>query len=211
MSKHEHTLRLLVAGAMAMAAPALALAQQTEATAHPPVTATAHELANETTTVTATVVNVDQQSRFVTLRGPKGNEITVEAGPDVRNLAQLKAGDQITVRYQQALAVELLPANSGDQPGVVVQDDASRADKGQKPGGSAERAVTLTATLTAVDLKNHTVTLKGPEGNERVIAVNDPARQARLSHLKVGDLVRITYVEAIALQVTPESKGSTKP
>jgi hypothetical protein len=55
------------------------------------------------------------------------------------------------------------------------------------------------------------VTLKGPEGNERVIAVKDPARQAKLSRLKVGDLVRITYVEAIALQVTPGAMGQTKP
>ena len=211
MSKHDRTLRLLVAGAMVMAAPLSLLAQQTAPVEHPPVTANVHELANETTTVTATVVHVDQQSRFVTLRDPQGEEVTVEAGPDVRNLAQLKAGDQITVRYQQALALELVPASSGDKPGVVVEGGASRADKGQKPGGNVEQAVTLTATLTAVDLKNHTVTLKGPEGNERVIAVKDPARQAKLSRLKVGDLVRITYVEAIALQVTPGSKGQTKP
>jgi hypothetical protein len=209
MNRYDHTRWLCVA--MLMAAPLPLLAQQTEPVDHPPVTANVHELANETTTVTATVIHVDQQSRFVTLRGPKGNEITVEAGPDVRNLAQLKAGDQITVRYQQALAVEILPASSGDQPGAVVEGSASRADKGMKPGGNAEQAVTVTTTLTAIDLKNHTVTLKGPEGNERTIAVKDPARQAKLAKLKVGDLVRITYVEAVALQVTPENKGSAKP
>ncbi len=211
MSKHDHALRLLVASTLAMAAPVPVLAQQTEPVAHPPVTTTVHELANETTTVTATVVKVDQQSRIVTLRGPKGNEITVEAGPEVRNLAQLKAGDQITVRYQQALAVELVPANRGDKPGVAVESSETRAEKGQTPGASAEQAVTLTTTLTAVDLKNHTITLRGPEGNERVIAVKDPARQAMLPKLKVGDLVRITYVEAIALEVTPQGKGSAKP
>jgi hypothetical protein len=40
-----------------------------------------------------------------------------------------------------------------------------------------------------------------------VIEVKDPKRQAQMSKLKVGQMVRITYVEALAISVT---KGKAK-
>ena len=197
----------LIAGIVVATDLLCGLAQSQTATTHPPVTTTVHELANETMTETAAVVHVDQSTRLVTLRDSKGQQSTVEAGEHVRNLEQLKEGDEITVTYQQAVAVEILPPDSAAKPGVEEESDIQRADKGQKPGGTGERAVTTTSTIKALDLKKHTVTLMGPDGNVRTIAVKDPARQAKLSMLKVGDMVRITYVEAIAVQVTPKAKG----
>ena len=170
-----------------------------------PVTATAHELSNETETVTATVVKIDQKNRLVTLRRPAGKEATIKVGPEARNFDQLKVGDQVTITYQHALALELLPADAA-QAGTEVEGSVTRAEKGQSPGGTAEQAVTVTAKLTAVDLKQHTVTLTGADGQPRVIEVTDPARQARLSSLKVGDMVRISYIEALAIKVTPKGK-----
>jgi hypothetical protein len=69
------------------------------------------------------------------------------------------------------------------------------------------QAVTVTSKLSAVDLKNHTVTLTGPDGKERTIEVKNPERQAQLSKLKVGDMVVATYVEALAVTVTPKAKA----
>jgi hypothetical protein len=173
-----------------------------------PVTATAHELSNETETVTATVVQIDRQNRLVTLRRPAGKDATIEVGPEARNFDQIKVGDQVTITYQHALALELLPANAA-QAGTEVEGSVTRAEEGQSPGGTVEQAVTVTAKLTAVDLTKHTVTLTGADGKPRVIEVKDPARQARLASLKVGDMVRITYVEALAISVTP--KGNSPP
>ncbi|WP_156171283.1 hypothetical protein [Dyella japonica] len=168
----------------------------------PPVTATAHELANETETVTATVTQIDYQARLVTLRTAAGKEDTVEVGPAAKRFDQIKVGDKITMTYQHAVALELLPADSA-QAGTEVEGGITRDEKSSKPGGTAEQAVTVTAKLTAVDLKKHTVTLTGADGKTRVIEVKDPARQARLSKLKVGDMVRITYAEALAVTVNP--------
>lgn len=186
----------------------VALAQEDAAKSAPPP-ASAPRMIGETVVVHATVVNVDQSTRYVTLKGEDGEEFTVTAGKDVRNLAQLKAGDTVTIKYHRALAMEILPAGSA-QPDATVEGGAGRAEPGQKPGAMAGQAITITAALTAIDLKNHTVTLKGPEGNERTIEVKDPARQARMAQLKVGDLVRITYVEAVAVEVKSQAAKSKK-
>jgi hypothetical protein len=186
----------------------LAVTAQTRAPAPAPASTApggAFELVREQEVRTATVVDIDKQSRFVTLREGKGTkrEFTIEAGPEVRNFDQLKVGDLVIATYQAAAALELLPAGSAST-GVVTASDAARAPKGTLPGAAADRAISITSKLTAIDLKKHTVTLQGPDGKQRVVEVKDPERQARMTKLRVGDLVRITYVEAMAIDVTPK-------
>jgi Cu/Ag efflux protein CusF len=184
----------------------LAVTAQTQAPA-PASTAPggSFELAHEQEVRTATVVDIDKQSRFVTLREGKGSthEFTIEVGPEVRNFDQLKVGDLVIATYRAAAALELLPAGSAPT-GVVTASDAARAPKGTLPGAAADRAISITSKLTAIDLTKHTVTLQGPDGKQRVVEVKDPERQARMTKLRVGDLVRITYVEAMAIDVTPK-------
>jgi hypothetical protein len=148
---------------------------------------------------------VDHDTRLITLRGTDGAEATIEAGPEVRNFDQLKVGDIVTAHYQRALALELLPAGSAST-GVAIEGGAVGAPKGERPGMTGGHSVTIVAKLAAVDMKNHTVTLVGDDGEKHVIEVKDPARQARMNQLKVGDMVRITYVEAVAVTVTSQSK-----
>lgn len=195
-----------MAATFALAVPGLSFAQAADPASASTVHGTAFELARHEETQSATVTNVDLKSRFVTLRDEKGSEFTIEAGPEVRNLAQLKAGDTVTVTFQAATAIELLPANSA-MPEAVAETDVARAPKGAKPGVDIGQSVSVTSRITALDLANHTVTLTGPEGKQRKIEVTDPTRQARMSQLKVGDLIRMTYVEGVAVQVTPKAKG----
>jgi Cu/Ag efflux protein CusF len=74
------------------------------------------------------------------------------------------------------------------------------------PKGEMGRTVELQATVTAIDLDSRMVTLKGPEGNEKTIYVDERARN--LPQLKVGDVVKIVYVEALAWQVQKSKKGA---
>ena len=60
----------------------------------------------QVTKVTATVEAIDQKTREVTLKGPKGTR-TFVAGPEVKNLAQVNKGDEVVIEYAQALAMEL--------------------------------------------------------------------------------------------------------
>jgi hypothetical protein len=43
----------------------------------------------------ATVTAIDQSTRMVTLKGPKGDSVTFKASEEVRNLAQVKVGDEV--------------------------------------------------------------------------------------------------------------------
>jgi len=61
----------------------------------------------------------------------------------------------------------------------------------------------VTAKIKAIDKKNNTVTLKGPKGNLKTVKVKDPSN---LDKVKVGDLVQITYTEALAIGVEEAPK-----
>lgn len=62
--------------------------------------------------VTATVQDVDQKSREVSLKGPDGNIAQVYVDPSVGNLDRIKKGDQVTVSRTEAMAVSIDAPNS---------------------------------------------------------------------------------------------------
>jgi len=64
----------------------------------------------ETIQVTGKVQYVDAQNRTVTVTGPGGRSRTFKVGPHIRNLARLKAGDDIVVRYTEALVINVRKA-----------------------------------------------------------------------------------------------------
>jgi Cu/Ag efflux protein CusF len=89
-------------------------------------------------------------------------------------------------------------------PGASVAATADRAELGEKPGATGARVTTVTATIAGIDKSAGTVTLKGPEGNLTTIKARDPQNLNRVS---VGDLVQITYTEALGISVeTPTKK-----
>ena len=54
----------------------------------------------------ATVEAVDLAKRTVTVRGPRGNVNTLKVGDQVQ-LDKVKAGDQVVVRYTEAVAISV--------------------------------------------------------------------------------------------------------
>jgi predicted RecA/RadA family phage recombinase len=156
------------------------------------------EIAN-ITTVTATVVAIDLKKRLVTLKGPKGNEFQVEADQRVKNLPQVKVGDKVDVGYYESIAWNVRKAGDGVSGGSSKSGVAT-APPGEKPAAAVGSQVTITARIEAIDPAGGTVTLTGPLGNSKTIKARDPKN---LERVKVGDLVDITYTEALAVQVRP--------
>jgi hypothetical protein len=74
---------------------------------------------------------------------------------------------------------------------------------GSKPAAVVAQQTTVAVTVVAIDTTIPTVTFKGPEGNTRTIKVNDPQK---LVGVKIGDIVDITYTEAMAVTVTEAKK-----
>jgi Cu/Ag efflux protein CusF len=150
----------------------------------------------------ATITNIDQQRREVTLQPEKGDQFVLEVPDTVRNFDQLRVGDQVAISYTEALAWQVKLAGEA-KPGIKSEEGVTRAKAGEKPGGTARSSVTVTTTITAIDLDRETVTLTGPGGRSETIKVRDPAN---LKKVKVGDLVEITYSEALAIAVQPVGK-----
>lgn len=171
---------------------ALALACATSKTAPLP----SHR-ESRTETATAVVQAVDLQTRRVTLMGEDGRAFSFVAGEEVRNLPQVQVGDTVKVTYTESLAIEVKRAD-GSVPSVSDKAEASRAEPGQKPGGTLSNAVTVSAVIVAIDRASNRVTLKGPEGNIRVLQVKDPKH---LENVQVGDMVYATYTESVGVAV----------
>ncbi len=153
----------------------------------------------QTIKVSATITNIDAASRAVTLKGPQGKEVSVIAGPEVKNFAQLKVGDNVDVQYVEALVVEL--KKGGGQPiARTERGGAATAKPGDKPGALAGRQVKIVGDVINVDAATQTITVKGPQRTID-IKVRDP-QQFKL--IAKGDQLEATYTEAAAVAVTPK-------
>jgi len=151
--------------------------------------------------MTATVQAIDLNTRIVTLKGPKGEVRDIKVGEEAVNLPQVKVGDLVTVKYYESLAIEVI--KPGTVSGAGEKSAIVRAKPGEMPGGMAARQSTVTATVTAIDKKKGTISLKGPEGKTVVAKAEDPKN---LDKVKVGDELMITYTEALAISVEKAKK-----
>ncbi len=153
--------------------------------------------------IRATVVAIDKTTRSVTLKGEQGRTLDVIAGSEVKNFDQIRVGDTVTARYQEALSLDLRKANAPGKklPGGATETVAeARAQPGARPGGVVGREVTALADVVAVDPKGGTISLKGPRGNVVVLKVQN---RDHFKVVEVGDQVEAVYTEALAVAVTP--------
>jgi hypothetical protein len=151
---------------------------------------------------TATVEAIDHATRIVTLKGPKGNSVTFKASDEVRNLAQVKAGDEVKFAYYESLAVRVL--NKGEAfPAASESSEAARAKKGDMPSGVVGKEMTANVTITAIDKATKTATLKREDGKSVTLT---PLRPEKLDEVKVGDRLVLTYTEAVAIKVEKAEK-----
>ncbi|HEV7476933.1 MAG TPA: hypothetical protein VGO02_04255 [Burkholderiales bacterium] len=151
--------------------------------------------------ITASVEAIDTAARSVTLKGPRGNVVTLAVGPEVKNFDQVKVGDFVVVRYAEALTLELKKGGK-ELRQRSEREGSAAAQPGGRPGAAAGRQITVIADVTAVDRKKQIVTLRGPSRTVD-LKLRDP-EQIKL--VKVGDQVEATYQEAVAVSVEPAPK-----
>jgi hypothetical protein len=160
----------------------------------------APEEITEETSATATVVAVDAATREITLRDTTGTW-SVQAGPEVRNFAEIAPGDSVTVRYRESLAVALAPPGVGvAAPTATVV--AGTAAPGQRPAAAIGSQITMTVRIESVDTQANIVVFTPASGGLRAIRVRTPEGQRFIRDLKRGDSVEITWAQAMAVAVT---------
>jgi hypothetical protein len=194
---------LMLSAAIAAAASVPAFAQKPDAASASAVKTTPGKgTVTNMAKITASVEAIDTAARTVTLKGPRGNVVTLAVGPEVKNFDQVKVGDMVVVRYAEALTLEL--KKDGKELRQRSEREASDgAQAGERPAGAAGRQIKVIADVTAVDRKKMIVTLRGPKQTVN-LQLRDP-EQVKL--VKVGDQVEATYQEAVAVSVEPAPKA----
>lgn len=148
-------------------------------------------------TVEALVESIDATARTITLKMPNGMQRTVALGPEVRNFDQIKAGDRVTARFIESLAIKV--AKTKEAPAASEKQTVELAPKGEKPGMIAVDTAEMTASVQKIDYKKRLITLKGPEGNERTFEVDKSAK--KFKNIRKGDNVYIRFTQAVAISV----------
>jgi hypothetical protein len=156
-----------------------------------------HFEASEKISGEATVLSVNKTKRTVKVRNADGDTVTIECGPQVKNFAQIKAKDVVSLTYTEKLTITV------EGPGTAetnVSTDMTTAKPGEKPKATATGKLTYKASIIAIDKEKGTATLKDSEGHDVIVT---PRTKANLDKVKVGDMVVFTYTEALAVSVKP--------
>jgi Cu/Ag efflux protein CusF len=146
---------------------------------------------------TGTVEAIDASTRTVTLKKPDGTFVTTVAGPDIKRFGEIKVGDKVTARFYENVIVRL---KRPGEPDVVSGTKATTPSEQVLPGGTKAKQVTITATITAINMDIPSITFTGPQGWTYTSKVQD---KSALANVKVGDKFDIVWTEAVLVSVEP--------
>jgi hypothetical protein len=148
-------------------------------------------------TATATVDTIDAAKRKVTLKWPDGKTKTIKVGKEVVNFDQIAIGDRVKTTFVEELAVFVKKSDA--PPSAEETETVALAPKGAKPGVIVADTQVVKAKIEAIDYKNRTVTLNGPEGRSKTLKVGKNVKNFKA--VKKGDEVVVRFTEALAIIV----------
>jgi Cu/Ag efflux protein CusF len=198
------TVALIVVGFLSADVPAT-FGQASKAPAEAPA---AKPSMSEAATVKlrGTITAVDKENKTITIKGEGGRTLTLDV-QDPSKLEAVKVGDPVVGTYYEAVAVQVRKADAGT-PGVTVKEGRTSSKPGETPAGAIGREITVTGTITAIDKKQGSVTVKGPQGKSHAVKVKEPKN---LENVKVGDLIELTYTQALAVALDKAAKVEKAP
>jgi hypothetical protein len=155
-------------------------------------------------TVTASVEAIDYTNREVTLKGSLGNTVTFTVDQRVKRLNEVKVGDLIQADYYVSVAAEVRkPTEEEDKNPIVFLGAAGKAPPGTSPAAGGLRQFKVVTTIEGLDRPTQTITVKGPRGNYLTARVADPSR---LTQVRIGEHIIVTYTEALAISLEKAHK-----
>jgi hypothetical protein len=158
-------------------------------------------------TVTATVEDIDYTNREVTLKGQMGNEVTFVVDPAVKRFNEIKVGDTVQADYYVAIAAELRKPTSEEKAHpIMVLDAVGKAPPGVSPAAGGLHRFKVVTTVEGIDRPTQSITIKGPRGHYFTTRVADPER---LTKVRIGDNIVVTYTEAVAISLDKAAKKAS--
>lgn len=199
----QRTQALFQTAALALLAAVLSVPALKAQDHHTPSQTTVHE----TLTATVEVIAVDPATRHLTLRGPLGGEIIGVVDKDVKNLAQVKVGDMVSITYRSSIAMSA--SRPGEPNPLFTGGEASTAEEGKHPEASVSEQTKHTVTVVSVDPEKRTVVLQEEKTGEIFpVEVERPEIARKLQTLQPGDKIDVVTTEAVIVKVTPAAHGA---
>jgi hypothetical protein len=153
---------------------------------------------------TATVTAVDMANRLVTIEGPEGNAVVIQVTEQVKNLPQVEVGDKVNIKYYRSATVDIVKLGEGEELGTEMGAVQTSAPAGEKPAGAVGVEVKRRAEVVFVDPYQKFISFRSPDRGLRKISLKDtPDLQHYLHELKKGDVIEVTYKEALAISLQP--------
>ena len=150
----------------------------------------------------AVVEQVDQTTRVLRVRMTDGTELDVVAGPQVRNLAQVSAGDTVRLTYYESVSARMAEPDAGGPATTSVV--TSRAPEGSTPGGLVRATTDVVVEFLAYDPATGIVTFKKPDGVTQTVEV-DPAMRGFAAARRPGERVALQITNAVAVSIVETS------
>ena len=144
----------------------------------------------------ATVTAINAETREITLDAD-GEAMSMIAGPEVQNFAQIEVGDLLTIEYHD-IAIGAI-AKEGE-PLDEAMSMIATAEQGEKPGVVVADTEAVTVTVNAID--GDVVTFTTPDGVQHQRRPYHPAGLELIKTLNVDDKVDIIRTHAMAITMT---------
>lgn len=195
--------RILNAGIIAALAAALPFAAQAESEAAD-VDTRGRAMAM---VVEAVVVDIDHETRHVSLQGPTGNIFTVTATEQVVKLEDINVGDTLVATYLAALEGELREPTEEElaEPWVVLQDAGATTNEAGEPVVGGARLIRAVTTIEGMNRALGTVTLLDSNGKLHLIQDVEPEK---MEGVTLGTTIVVIYREALALSLEHTGKAA---
>jgi len=159
------------------------------------------KLAIEAMQAQLTVISINHESREVVLQNSEGEQQSFVIGKEARNLDQVNAGDIVTIKTAQAVALSLYSADVASK-GSIKKTSVSRSELGQKPHMTISREVELTGKLAKLDKQTRMATIEGKKGDLTLEVASD----IDLDAINTGDTVQAVYLEMVSITVDTPAK-----
>jgi hypothetical protein len=156
--------------------------------------------------VSGTIVDIDQDTREVTLKDKQGRTETMVVSKSVKRLDEAKVGDKIVLEYYVGFGAEVRkPTAEEEKNPLVVLDAAGKAPQDESPAAGAVRRIRAVVTIEGLDRPTQSITVKGPRGKYFTARVADPSR---LEQARIGDKIVLTFTEATVVSLEKAKEGA---
>jgi hypothetical protein len=145
-------------------------------------------------TIESIVTAIDVPKRHVTLKDSENDEFTFVAEPEVKNLAQVKVGDKVTVTLTRQLFVAVRSDDAS--PSMSHETMSGTAMPGEKPGMLSAAETEAVGRVVAIDPSARTADLQFIDGIVKSVPVRS---DVDLSRYKVGDSVVIRVKSSVTV------------